>query len=529
MKLAWRRTAVALGAGLVVLPTALLAEGAPEGLPAALADGQGVMAGGLALALLGALRVHTRALRAGHQRLEAEVRARTVELVAEKAEVERQREAAQAAQRDIGVLSDMGRDLMASLDIDAIQRTLCRSVWALMPVRRVDLLRLEPHRRGASLTAWDGYPPVVTQQQCGLDDTARVASRCVREGQALRLRRHPSGRSLAPDVPDWAGSVLAVPLVAERQVIGAILVHAEDDGIHTATHLAMLRSLAGYVAGALRNAEAYQRLQLAQARLVEREKMAALGSLVAGVAHELNTPLGNGVLLASMLKARADKLLAAAAAGQVGPDELARFCRAAGESSTLLLHSLESAATLVSSFKQVAVDQTGGSRRRFDLAQLCDELAATFGNRLRPSRHRLAVDVEPELVLDSHPGALSQVIGNLIVNALEHGFDGREGGVLRLSARRVDAGTVRIGFADDGAGIAAEDLPHVFEPFYTTRLGRGGSGLGLHICWNITTSLLGGHIVVHSAPGSGTRFEITIPAVAPAGAARPPGDAAARG
>lgn len=529
MKLAGRFATVGLATGLAIAPAAVLIDGVPTNLGRLLGEGHAALATVLAVALVWALRLHVRTLRAAQQRLEAQVRTRTGELMAQKAEVERQREAAEAAHRDIGVLSDMGRDLMASLDVDAIHRTLCRSVWALMPVRRVELLRLLPDRRAVCVNAWDGYPPVATQRTCALDDATLLASRCIQEGQALRLQRQSAARALAPDVPGWAGSVLAVPLVAERQVIGAIIVHAEPDGAQTATHLAMLRSLAGYVAGALCNAEAYQRLQMAQARLVEREKMAALGSLVAGVAHELNTPLGNSVLLASMLKARADRFATAAAAGTVPADESLRFCRAASEASTLLLHSLESAATLVRSFKQVAVDQTAANRRLFDLARLCDELAATFANRLRPQRHRLLVEVEPGLELDSHPGALSQVIGNLLVNALEHAFDGREGGVLRLQARRGEAGVVQLRFSDDGAGIAPEHLPHVFEPFYTTRLGRGGSGLGLHICWNIVTSLLGGHIVVRSEPAGGTHFEITIPSVAPASPSAPPGDDAARG
>jgi len=165
---------------------------------------------------------------------------------------------------------------------------------------------------------------------------------------------------------------------------------------------------------------------------------------------------------------------------------------------------------LVNSFKQVSVDQASTQRRRFDLARACHEIAATIMNQVRRGGHVLEIEVAPGIVMDSYPGPLGQVLINFVNNALLHAFDG-PGGTMVLAAAMSGAERVRIEFRDDGRGIAAEHLSRVFDPFYTTRMGQGGTGLGLNIAYNIVTTLLGGTIRVESTPGMGTAFILDLP------------------
>lgn len=249
-------------------------------------------------------------------------------------------------------------------------------------------------------------------------------------------------------------------------------------------------------------------------QLAQAEKLAALGNLVAGVAHELNTPIGNGRLAASTLEARVRSFQQSMDSGPLRRSELVDFLRAAGEAAQLVHANLERAAELIVAFKQVTVDQTSMRRREFLLDETVSKVVATLTHLLRRGQHRLQIDIPHGLSLDSYPGALEQVLTNLINNSLLHGFDERPGGCIRLSAHG-DGERIWLRYEDDGVGMGAEACRRAFEPFYTTKLGQGGSGLGLHISHNLVTGLLGGEIALHSAPGEGARFELSLPRVAP--------------
>jgi signal transduction histidine kinase len=241
--------------------------------------------------------------------------------------------------------------------------------------------------------------------------------------------------------------------------------------------------------------------------------LASLGSLVAGVAHELNTPIGNSLLMASTLQERTGALARRLETATLKRSDLEGYMAASIEASELIARSLHNAAELVSSFRQVSVDQASDQRRRFDLAQACHEIAATMMNTVRRAGHQLLLDVPPGIVMDGYPGPLGQVIINFVNNAMLHAFEAPVG-VMTLQASRFDGG-VSLSFRDDGRGIEGEHLGRIFDPFYTTRMGQGGTGLGLNIAWNIVTTLLGGTIRVESAPGAGTAFVLELPLVAP--------------
>jgi signal transduction histidine kinase len=259
-------------------------------------------------------------------------------------------------------------------------------------------------------------------------------------------------------------------------------------------------------------------LQTAQQDLVEAEKLAAMGSLVAGVAHEMNTPIGNALSSASTLGAAAQELKKCLEAGTVRRSRLQELAKRMEQAAELTERSLHRAAQMVQSFKQVAVDQASERRRSFELAEMLHEVL----DMLRPNfRHRqieFRLEVQGEIEMDSYPGALSQVVMNLAMNAAQHAFEGHDSGTVTLSARALPNGWVELVCKDDGVGMQASTLRRVFEPFFTTRLGKGGSGLGMSIARNLAMQVLGGRLEVESEPGLGTRFILSMPSVLKDGA-----------
>ncbi len=260
---------------------------------------------------------------------------------------------------------------------------------------------------------------------------------------------------------------------------------------------------------------AFQELQRTQASLVQAEKMASLGGLVAGVAHEINTPVGIAVTSASFLLEESRKLDTELAAGQIRKSAVTQFIATALESSQLVLSNLERAANLVQGFKQVAVDETSDSRRVFDLQQYIGEVLASLRPRFKKTAITVQLECAANIAMDTFPGSLAQVLTNLLMNSLIHAFDADDSGTITIKAAR-DGDRVWIECCDNGKGISPEHLPQIFDPFFTTKRGHGGTGLGLHIVYNIVTQRLGGDIQVASQPGSGTCFTIRLPVVAPA-------------
>ncbi|KJV32677.1 hypothetical protein VI06_04300 [Aquitalea magnusonii] len=264
------------------------------------------------------------------------------------------------------------------------------------------------------------------------------------------------------------------------------------------------------------NAEqALQQLVQTQQTLVESEKLASLGSLVAGVAHEINTPVGITLTTASHLATSTLHITEKLDNGGIKKSDFQAYLDSARECCDLILSNSERAASLIHSFKQVAVDQTSEQRRDFQLNDYLSEIVTSLKPRFKRSQTNITIDCEDDLLLDSYPGAISQVVTNLLVNALVHGFEEKPGGNIHIRAERYQAAEVRLSIQDDGKGIPAENINRVFDPFFTTRRGNGGSGLGLHIVYNIIRQRLGGTIEVHSEVGKGSVFIITMPCTAP--------------
>ncbi len=261
-------------------------------------------------------------------------------------------------------------------------------------------------------------------------------------------------------------------------------------------------------------------LQNAQTELLRAEKLASLGSMVAGIAHELNTPIGNAVMIASTLADHDRDLLREIESGNLRRSSLTRHLADHHSATDILVRNLQRASELIRSFKQVAVDQTSAQRRTFRLKEVTGEIILALHPMLKKTAYKIETDIDDEIWLDSFPGPLGQVLTNLINNAVLHAFDGRDHGTITITGKNSTHEEIELMVIDDGKGIPQENLDKVFDPFFTTRLGKGGSGLGLNIVHSLVTRVLGGTINVYSVTTEGTRFMLRLPKKAPFSADR---------
>ena len=254
----------------------------------------------------------------------------------------------------------------------------------------------------------------------------------------------------------------------------------------------------------------YDELQRTQSQLIQSEKMAALGNLVAGVAHEINNPVGIGITASSHLEKATAKFLELYEHGNMKRSDLEKFLSTVSESSQIILSNLKRSGELVQIFKQVAVDQSSEERRSFAVKAYLEEILLNLRPELKRTSHAIEIHCDEELSLESYPGAWSQIVTNLVMNSLIHAYDDGEEGTLIFEIKQSDSQII-FHYSDDGKGIDKERLSRIFDPFFTTRREGGGSGLGLHIVYNLVTQKLKGRIRCESEAGVGTRFTIELP------------------
>ena len=350
-------------------------------------------------------------------------------------------------------------------------------------------------------------------------------------GEDARFNLDPYIRRALPK------SLMCLPLLKQSELIGMLYLEnnlAAD--VFQPKHVELLQILSTQIAISLENAVLYseleqkievrtlalrrkndelnetlQSLREAQKQLIESEKLASLGQLVAGVAHEINTPIGVAVTGASTLAEETAWLVQLYRRGTMKRSDLDKFIDAAAAISKLLLSNMERAATLVQSFKEVATDQTSQERRVFYLKTYIDEILLNLTPILRKTEHRVVVECGESINADTYPGALSQIVTNFIMNALMHAFEEGKRGTMTIMVTQPTAEMIELRFADNGKGIRPEHLPKIFDPFFTTMRGKGGSGLGLNIVYNLVSAGLHGTISVQSEIGAGTIFIVRFP------------------
>jgi PAS domain S-box-containing protein len=299
-----------------------------------------------------------------------------------------------------------------------------------------------------------------------------------------------------------------LPLLDADGEIESIVTVALDIGERKRGELEM-RKAKDAAEAALRN------LRETQQSLIEAEKLAALGRLVAGVAHEVNNPVGISLTVASSLERKTALFTAEVARGDLKRSSLNDFLEASRDASSQLVANLNRAAELITSFKQVAADRNYSDQRTFDLGDLTEQVVMSLRPGLRKHNLTLTVDCQPNLTMNSYPGPYGQVLTNLFLNAVAHAFPNGRPGAVDIKVRESGKDNVEILFSDNGCGMSLDVRRRAFDPFFTTRRDQGGTGLGLHIVYSIVTNRLGGRLDLDSEPGGGTRIQIILPRVAP--------------
>ena len=407
-------------------------------------------------------------------------------------------------------LGTIGREITAHLDSASIFQVLNRHLYGLLDVCSFAIYLLEPEANRLLMTYSNEGGQQLPIRYASLDDKNSNAARCIHENRELLCDLADDEFSHIPNTLRTLTGLFSPLTIGERQ-LGVITVQSMKRNAYSDSDRLIFGTLNAYAAIAINNALTYQELQATQKKLLGQEKMAALGSLVAGVAHELNTPISNSILLTSTMSHKTEIFVEKFNTNKMRRSELSTYLKESADATVINLRSLQSAAELVESFKQIAVDRTTAQRRFFNVQHFAHDIVATMNTQLQEHHVTIALEIADDLMMDSYPGPLGQVIMNFINNALRHAFDSREGGQIILSARPTNEANIQFKFTDNGNGIPTENLLKIFDPFFTTKLGQGGSGLGLSICYNIVTSILNGQITAQSELGHGTTFTLDLP------------------
>jgi signal transduction histidine kinase len=338
---------------------------------------------------------------------------------------------------------------------------------------------------------------------------------------------HPLGNV---EISSWMGA----PMLLGDQAYGVIIVQSYDNQVqYTQADLDILAFMASHVAVAIARMQADRQirhaketleqqnaalenaltsLKDAQGELVRQEKLASLGRLVAGVAHEINTPLGICVTATSHLVEELKLTREDLANGALDEDGLKQFFDIIDQSLKIMTTNTQRAAALVRSFKQVAVDQSSDDIRSFNLRKYLDEVLLSLQPKLKGKPIQIDIDCDEQINMASFPGAISQIVTNMVVNSLVHGFEEGQPGKIKITGK-VEGDYVDFDYSDDGVGMDSATLAQLFDPFFTTKRGSGGSGLGAHILYNLVTGALGGTVKVVSAPGMGLHYKLRFPKI----------------
>ncbi len=297
-------------------------------------------------------------------------------------------------------------------------------------------------------------------------------------------------------------------ITCERQQIVDLLISVYEEAIHINEELKVRQKELSRSNQALEHST--KELQMTQDQLIQSEKLAALGRLMASVAHEINTPVGVGMTASSHLEIKVLDFTRQYQSGTIARQDMEKFLSTAKESSKLIQANLKRAVEQIQSFKQVAVDQSSGERRSFKLVEYLNEVLHNLTPLFKKTSHIIRLDCSEDMEIFSYPGVFSQIFTNLLMNSLHHGFDAIDQGEIIITIR-INKENVILWYSDNGKGIDPKHLDKIFDPFFTTKRGKGGSGIGLNIVYNLVTQVLRGTINCQSELGKGVLFEISLP------------------
>ncbi|HTF76086.1 MAG TPA: ATP-binding protein [Bradyrhizobium sp.] len=440
-------------------------------------------------------------------------------------ELQEARERQAATAEVLSLIADAPTDLLQVFDrIVRNAARLCQSVLSAVYRRDGEHVHLVAHDQFSpeSVAAVrKAYPAPLTSNN--LISVAIRERRVVHEPDVL-----VSGGYSELQRTSGYRSILIVPMLRDEAAIGAIAVMRLEPQLFPKAQVELLKTFAGQAVIAIENtrlftevqertrqlSQSLEDLRATQDSLVQTEKLAALGRLVAGVAHEINTPVGTSLTVASAFINKTNRFEADVASGNVRRSTLTEFIAASREAASQIMVNLGNAVELVQSFKQVAADRNVSDRRSFDLGQVTEQVVKGLRFGLR-SQLTVNVECEPNLAMNSYSGPYGQVLTNLVLNSAVHAFPDGARGSVQITARASGKDNVEVLFSDDGCGMSPEVRRQVFDPFFTTRRDQGSTGLGLHIVHNIVTNRLGGRINLETRPGAGTKIRIVVPREAP--------------
>jgi signal transduction histidine kinase/tetratricopeptide (TPR) repeat protein len=448
-----------------------------------------------------------------------------------KAEAEHHRELAKAeAQRAATLdeanqilerLGQVGQEITARLDYEGVFQTIYGHLKELMPADFLFIGLVDEDRQiiDVRYRVEDGVR--LPSQEMALEADS-LAARCVRENHELLCRAEDDMSPILVSGSRPMGTVLLRPLGVGERRLGVISVQSAQHDAYGDRERRIFSMLCAYSAIALSNAETYDQLESAVGdlrealhRLVQQEKMAALGQLVAGVAHEVNTPLGVTLSAVSLLHDNIRNLQETLGNGGLTRSTLTEHLQTGLELSALAQRNVVRASDMIRSFKEVAVDRGSDDRRVFDLRDYLYEIANLMRAKLTGKGSQVDLDVGL-IQMDTYPGALAQAVTNLLANVADHAYGPEDAGPVRVSARQVEGDMVEIIVSDDGRGLDRATLEQAFDPFFTTNRAAGHMGLGLHVAYNQVTQRLAGRITLRNREGGGAEAIICIPRELPA-------------
>lgn len=454
------------------------------------------------------LHLKIRAERAMRRELQHQVTARTLEL-------KEKHDALMASNQDLMLLQQIGREITASLELDQVLSRCYQMLSALIDVQVMVIGLHRPQLQQIEFVFWQENNQQLPSFSIADQAPDILAAICFSQQREIRISQWDELKPYLGDIPkplcgEPMESVLYIPLMLNQQVVGVFSIQSPNPNAYSPSQLDLLRTLASTIAIAVVNADTFTRLQQTQQQLVTQEKMASLGGLVAGVAHEINTPLGICVTATSHLKAEFELLQRAFAEKKLQQSQFNRFLQHMQDGLKILEVNTERAAALVQSFKQVSVDQSAEGSREIELASYLQDVLLSLQPQLKTVACQFELDCPDNIHWHTDAGAVAQIITNLVMNSIRHAFSGITQPQISLSVRQ-QGRQLLFSYQDNGLGMDAVSLQRLFEPFYTTKRSLGGTGLGAHIVYNLVTARLKGQIKVSSEPGQGLQYQLTLP------------------
>lgn len=462
----------------------------------------------LVFAIWGWLQLKTRSERQMRLQLQQQVAERTQEL-------KENHDALEASNKDLMLLQQIGREITGSLDLGQV---LARCHQMLSEIIDVHVMVIGLHRpltNEIEFVFWLEDQQAESSFTIAANDGKAPASLCFMRGEEIIVNQYAEFARYFTALPQPlcgkpVESVVYIPLMLNQQVVGVFSVQSPKTFAYSASQLNLLRTLSSSIAIAVVNADTFTRLQQTQQQLVTQEKMASLGGLVAGVAHEINTPLGICVTATSFLKSEFAQVKRAFDEKTLQQSQFSKFLQQLADALKILEVNTERAATLVQSFKKVSVDQSANEAREIELAGYLKDVLLSLKPQLKTINCQFQLSCPEGIYWFTDAGALAQIVTNLVMNSVKHAFSEQPEPLISLHISQ-QGRQLQFDYYDNGCGMPPETLGMLFEPFYTTKRSAGGTGLGAHIVFNLITARLKGQITVRSEPNEGLHYRITLP------------------